>query len=81
MMRVDLNRHPFRAQLYMLGDGRDGRQLALITWQQRVSVDGGGRTVPYAAWVPAGQLSQPPWMELEALRVVKLPADPGQRPA
>jgi hypothetical protein len=80
MMRVDLNRHPYHAQLCMLGDGRDGRQWALITWQQRVSIGGDGRTVPYAAWVPAGQLSQPPWVEREALRVVKLPSDPPQWP-
>jgi hypothetical protein len=80
MMRVDMNRHPYHAQLRMLGDGRDGRQWALITWQQRVSMDGDGRTVSYAAWVPAGQLSQPSWTEREALRVVKLPADPAQWP-
>jgi len=54
MMRVALNRHPYHAQLCMLGDGRDGRQWALITWEQRVSIDGDGRILPYAAWVPAG---------------------------
>jgi hypothetical protein len=80
MMRVDLNRRPYHAQLRMLGDGRDGRQWALITWQQRVSIDGDGRTMPYAAWVPAGQLSQPAWMEREAVRVAKLPSDPAQWP-
>jgi hypothetical protein len=31
MMRVDLNRHPYHAQLPMLGDGPDGRRWALIT--------------------------------------------------
>ena len=72
-MRVDLHRQPYHANVRMLGDADDGRQWALITWQQHVSIDGHGRTVPYAAWVPAGQLSQPPWMEREALRVVKLP--------
>jgi hypothetical protein len=80
MMRVELNRHPYHAHLRMLGDGRDGRQWGLITWHQRVSVDGDGRTVPYAAWVPAGQVSQPPWMKRETLRVVKLPTDPSQWP-
>jgi hypothetical protein len=80
MMRVDLNRHPYHAQLRMLGDGHDGRQWVLITWQQRISIEGHGSTVPYAAWVPAGQLSQPPWMTQEPLRVLKLPADPAQWP-
>jgi hypothetical protein len=80
MMLVDLNRHPYHAHLRMLGDGYDGRQWALITWRQRVSIAGYGRTIPYAAWVPAGQLSQPPWMEREALQVVRLPANPTQWP-
>ena len=80
MMCVDLNRRHYHAHLRMLGDGQDGRQWALITWQQRVSIDGHGQTMPYAAWVPAGQLTQPPWMEREPLRVVKLPAEPAQWP-
>jgi hypothetical protein len=80
MMRVDLNRHPYHAQLRMLGDGRDGRQWALITWLQHVSIEGQGSSVPYAAWVPAGQLSRPAWMESTALRIVKLPADPSRWP-
>jgi hypothetical protein len=65
----------------MLGDADDSRQWALITWQQRVSVEGHGQTMPFAAWVPAGQLARPPWMEHEALRVVQLPADTAQWPA
>jgi hypothetical protein len=80
MMRVDLNRRPYHAHIRMLGDGRDGRQWALITWPQRVSINGDGCTVPYAAWVPAGQLAQPSWMEREPLRVVRLPADTAQWP-
>jgi hypothetical protein len=40
MMRIDLNGHPYHAQLRMLGGGRDGRQWALITCQQPVSIDG-----------------------------------------
>ena len=31
----------------MLGDGRDARQWALITWQQHVWIDGDRRTMPY----------------------------------
>jgi hypothetical protein len=80
MMRVGLNRRPYHAQVRLLGDGDDGRQWALIAWPQRVSIEGHRRTVPHAAWVPAGQLSQPSWMEREALRVVKLSADPAQWP-
>ena len=80
MMRVDLDRRPYQAHLRMLGDGADGRQWALITWQQRVSIDGDDSTIAYAAWVPAGQLSQPAWMGREPLRVMKLPADSAQWP-
>ena len=79
-MRVNLDRRPYHAHVRMLGDGQDGRQWALITWQQRVSIDGQGHIVPYAAWVPAGQLCQPSWMESQPLRVVNLPVDPAQWP-
>jgi hypothetical protein len=59
MTRVDLNRPSYHAQLHLLGDGRDGRQWALITWQQRVSIDSDGGTMPYAAWCPLGKALSP----------------------
>jgi hypothetical protein len=59
MMRVDLRRWPYHAQGRMWGQARDGRLWGLISWEQRVSVDGDATTIPYAAWVPAEQLSQP----------------------
>ena len=44
---VDLHCSRYHAGLHMLGDGHDGRQRALITWQQHVSIDGDPRTMPY----------------------------------
>src|SRR5690242_512678 len=79
-MPVDPNRRPYYALLHILGDGRDGRQWATITWQQRVSIDVMPALCRTRAWVPAGQLSQPPWSEREALRVVKLPTEPAHWP-
>lgn len=81
MMRVDLGRWPYHGQARMWGRASDGQLWALISWQQRISVDGDATTLSYAAWVPADQLSQPPWMERESLRRVRLSEDPTQWPA
>jgi len=78
---VELNRWPFNAFVRTWGHADDSGWWGLITWDQRVRINGERRRLDYAGWVPADQLRRPNWAKtIERLPRIELPADVGQWP-
>jgi hypothetical protein len=73
---VELNRWPFSAFVRSWGRDRAGGWWGLITWNQRVRVNGERAELAYAGWVPAEQLRRPQWAKAtERLPRIELVGD------
>jgi hypothetical protein len=74
-MLVELRgRWPHQVRLLAWGRARDG-WWGLVAWEQRVRAAGDVERMLYAAWVPAGQLSKPHWVNARPLQRHQLSDD------
>jgi hypothetical protein len=79
-MAVYLNRPPHNARLVAWGRADDG-WWACVTWQQAVHSQGRTSEIGFAAWVPAGAVTQPSWSSPVKVPRLALPADRRSWPA
>ena len=75
-MAVHLDRPPHSARLVAWGRAQH-IWWGLVTFRQRIVVDGREEELPCAAWVPASSLRQPSWSS--SVAVPRLALDPDQR--
>ncbi|MDT4905561.1 MAG: hypothetical protein QOH52_3577 [Pseudonocardiales bacterium] len=73
-MAVHLDRPPHNVRLVAWGRADDG-WWGSITWQQRVHTRGAQNEIGFAAWVPAGAITRPPWSAPMDLPRLTLTAD------
>jgi len=79
-MAVYLNRSPHNVRLVAWGRADDG-WWACIMWRQRVRAHGEPAEVDFAAWVPAGAVTQPRYASPVRVARVRLPSDRRAWPA
>jgi hypothetical protein len=79
-MAVHLNRPPHSVRLVAWGRAEDG-WWGCIAWQQRVHARGVQDEIGFAAWVPAGSVTQPGWSSSVDVPRVQLPLERRAWPA
>src|SRR5690349_14184723 len=79
-MAVHLDRPPHSGRLVAWGRAPHG-WWGLVTWRQRVLVNGQPDEVPVAAWLPASSIRRPSWSSGVELPRLTLPPDQRAWPA